>query len=170
MTDPRPWELGTGPLPKRSRWTLSCQYYLQWLYIPLGLAVAFVGSVFSLSGGFGGSAPQGAGAKGLPKDPYGGDSLFLNRRQYLLELRGSTEEWTGRADIGLRRAITRQPQGPVTLGAEIYRGIGLGGLEALAEPLGWRVDRSRTRWEPGHVALLVPRAPAVTPESLFPLT
>ncbi|MER5757819.1 hypothetical protein [Streptomyces sp. NPDC002082] len=73
------------PLPPRSVWGLRCQFYLQWIYLPVGLAVVVVASLFSMGGG-----PALFDRRGLPKDPYG-DSVLLSRRQYQLELNGTPE-------------------------------------------------------------------------------
>ncbi|MCB5163780.1 hypothetical protein LG634_02840 [Streptomyces bambusae] len=117
------------------------------------MAVAAV--LAAVGGGAGGVGPAG-GAGGGSGDPYGGDSLFLKRRQYLLELNGTAQEWTCRADSVLRAAVRRYHEGSVTLPVTVYRGIGVKGVAALAEPLGWRVDFGRTRYEGGKAVVLVP--------------
>ncbi|MCX5409729.1 hypothetical protein OHA37_38470 [Streptomyces sp. NBC_00335] len=130
-----------GPLPPRSVWGLRCQFYLQWIYLPVGLAVVGAASLFSVGGG-----PALSSGKGLPKDPYG-DSVLLSRRQYRLELNGTPEQWQERAGFALRRAIAQGPQGPETsLPVSAYRGLGLKGLDELAGALGWRLDRGRLRF------------------------
>lgn len=68
-----------------------------------------------------------------------------------------------RAEFALRRAIAEVPGGPVVLGVAVYRGIGLRGVEALAEPLGWRVDWTRSRFEAGRGVCLVPRSTVTDP-------
>ncbi|MFD7838688.1 hypothetical protein [Streptomyces sp. NPDC059761] len=130
-----------GPLPPRSLWGLRCQFYLQWIYLPVGLAVVVAASLFSMGGG-----PAPFGRKGLPKDPYG-DSVLLSRRQYRLELNGTPEQWQERAGFALRRAIAQASQAPaISLPISAYRGLGLEGLDELAGALGWRLDRERLRF------------------------
>ncbi|MFI0990610.1 hypothetical protein [Streptomyces exfoliatus] len=139
-----------GPLPPRSAWGLRCQFYLQWIYLPVGFTVAMVALLF----GAGGGSPLFGGApKGVPKDPYG-DSVWLSRRQYRLELNGTPEQWRERAGFALRRAIAQTSQDPdetIALSVSAYRGVGLEGLDELAGALGWRLDRERLRF--GTVAL-----------------
>ncbi|MEV4430915.1 hypothetical protein AB0K23_37350 [Streptomyces sp. NPDC049602] len=139
-----------GPLPPRSAWGLRCQFYLQWIYLPVGFAVVAVASLFA---GGGGAPLFGRGPKGVPKDPYG-DGVLLSRRQYQLELSGTPEQWRERAVFALRRAVAQASQGPdetISLPASSYRGLGLEGLDELAGALGWRLDRERLRF--GSVAL-----------------
>lgn len=130
-----------GPLPPRSVWGLRCQFYLQWIYLPVGLAVVVVASLFADGGG-----TALFGSKGLPKDPYG-DSVLLSRRQYRLELNGTPEQWRERAGFALRRAIAQGSQAPaISLPVSAYRGLGLEGLDELAGTLGWRLHRESLRF------------------------
>ncbi|WP_327130013.1 hypothetical protein OG311_00115 [Streptomyces sp. NBC_01343] len=128
-----------GPLPPRSVWGLRCQFYLQWIHLPVGLAVVAVASLVANGGG-----PSLFGGKSLPKDPYG-DSVFLSRRQYLLEPNGTPEQWQERAGFALRRAIV-QGDPAISLPVSAYRGLGLEGLDELARPLGWRLHREGLRF------------------------
>ncbi|MFF2776104.1 hypothetical protein ACFVU3_14455 [Streptomyces sp. NPDC058052] len=135
-----------GPLPPRSAWGLRCQFFLQWIYLPLGFGMALVAA---LLGGGGGSPLFGGSPKGVPKDPYG-DSLWLSPRQYRLELNGTPEQWRERAGFALRRAIAQNAQDPdetISLPVSAYRGVGLEGLDELAGELGWRLDRGWLRFE-----------------------
>lgn len=148
--------MGYGPLPPRSVWGLRCQFHLQWIYVPVGLAVAMVASLFA---GGGGTPLFGSAPKGVPKDPYG-DSVLLSRRQYQLELNGTPEQWRERAGFALRRAIaqgSQDPDGTISLPVSVYRGLGLEGLDELAGALGWRLDRERLRF--GAMALKQVSAP-----------
>lgn len=150
-------EAGRGPLPPRSAWGLRCQFYLQWLYAPVGFAVLLAPMLL----GGGGSGPIGGRPKGVPKDPYGGDGILLTRRQYRLERNGTPEQWRERAGYALQNAIAAHPAHPgepITLYAATYRGIGPAGLDAVAAPLGWRIDWSRMRYAPAGAAYLVPAA------------
>ncbi|MFI8423638.1 hypothetical protein [Streptomyces sp. NPDC085479] len=144
-----------GPLPPRSAWGLRCQFYLQWIYLPLGFTVMTVALLFG--GGAGGHLFGGA-PKDVPKDPYG-DGFLLTWRQYRLELNGTPEQWRERAGFALRRAIAENSQGSdetISLSVSKYRGVGLEGLEELAGELGWRLDRERLRFG----ALVLERATA----------
>ncbi|MGW3399775.1 hypothetical protein [Streptomyces hydrogenans] len=148
--------VGHGPLPPRSVWGLRCQFYLQWIYLPLGFAVM---TVLLLFGGGGGSPLFGGASKDVPKDPYG-DGFLLSRRQYKLELNGTPEQWRERAGCALKRAIAENSQGSdetISLPARAYRGMGLEGLDELAGALGWRLDRELLRF--GAVVLRRVAAP-----------
>ncbi|MFF6903966.1 hypothetical protein [Streptomyces hydrogenans] len=111
-----------------------------------------------LAGG-GGGPLFGSTPKGVPKDPYG-DSVWLSRRQYRLELNGTPEQWRERAGFALRRAIAQGSQEPdetISLPVSAYRGLGIEGLDELAGALGWGLDRQRLRF--GAVALKPVPAP-----------
>ncbi|MCZ0982969.1 hypothetical protein O1L60_39455 [Streptomyces diastatochromogenes] len=129
---------------------------MQWIYLPVGLVVAIVASLFAVGGG---TPLFGSARKGVPKDPYG-DSVLLSRRQYQLELNGTPEQWRERAGFALRRAIAQGSQGAdetISLPVSAYRGLGLEGLDELAGALGWRLDRELLRF--GSVVLKPVSAP-----------
>lgn len=161
----------TDPLPRRSAVGLWCQFYLQWIYLPLGLIALLALFVASLLGGdvggFGGGRRRDQRrAVDVPKDPYESWPL-LTRRQYRLERFGSQKEWTVRADLALRRAVALSGESTdktVELPVRTWRGVGIAGVEALAGPLGWRVDWTRTRFGMGKTVHLLAWAGGEKPD------
>lgn len=159
MVRERSYGFETGPLPRRSAVGLWCQFYLQWIYIPLGviaLVALFVASVLGGdASGFGGGGRGRRRVAGVPDDPY--ESWHLTRRQYRLERFGSQEEWAVRADLALRRAVALTGESTsksVELPVRTWRRVGIAGVEELAVPLGWRVDWGRTRFGMGKTVFL----------------
>ncbi|MEV4611394.1 hypothetical protein AB0K43_02160 [Kitasatospora sp. NPDC049258] len=165
--DPPPPGTDLGPLPRRSALGLALQFWLQWLWlVPWGVLVAlyFLGALLGAGG-----------------DSVGPNIVrsTLTPRRYRLERRGGPQEWEAFAAAELERvgapALARErerraanaagrsryrhpetdPQ--VRIRSRSYRGIGAGGLAALAARQGWQVDWARTR--PAAEVRLVHRGP-----------
>ncbi len=160
---PAPPGIDLAPAPRRSALGLWLQFTLQWLYLLPWIAV------YEL-------CDLGTIGECVAEDSW--RKHVLTPTRYRLERRGTQQEWAAWADraleVGTRSALFREQQNrtenaagnnrykhkesePTTFVRQrYYRGIGKGGVAALAAQRGWDVDwKSHTN----HQVHIVRRGP-----------
>ncbi|MFD8707667.1 hypothetical protein ACFV1W_34640 [Kitasatospora sp. NPDC059648] len=169
--------------PRRARAGLAAQFVLQFLYIPLGIALVFAFLFMMVAGGGpgGGDAGDFVGAVG------GIATASISWRRLRVEWHGRPEDWEQYTEGLLRKRFasaeknsgwepSRLPPGGVRLAVSYlwrpnYRGLAPIRVEQLARRHGWSVDWGRSSSAKGELCfyrLVPPPAQAGVPDPAGP--